>query len=143
MFQLHDGPLDPSVLPSALNDARDGAVVTFTGRVRNHSNGRRVRAITYEVYSELARQLGEEILSEARNAYAIHGAECHHGVGTMTVGDVATWIGVSAPHRESAFNVCRYILDEVKKRVPIWKCEHFADGTKSWIHPTDSASLTP
>lgn len=138
MFELHDGPLDPPALPASLEDPRDGAVVTFVGRIRDHSNDRGVRAITYEAYPELARRIGEKILLEAVDAYAVHGAECHHGTGTMTVGEPATWIGVSAPHREEAFTACRYVLDEVKKRVPIWKREEYTDGSTSWLHPTPS-----
>jgi molybdopterin synthase catalytic subunit len=68
--------------------------------------------------------------------FGIHNALCHHRTGTLSVGDMAVWIGVTASHRDSAFDACRYIIDEIKQRVPIWKKEHYDEGTSTWLDPT-------
>lgn len=137
-FDLSDQPLDLAALARALDSASAGACVTFEGRVRNHNEGRRVERLGYQAYASLARAEGERIVAEARARYAIEHAVCVHRVGTLSIGDVAVWVGVSAAHRDAAFAACRYVIDEIKRRVPIWKNEFYADGESGWLHPDGS-----
>jgi molybdopterin synthase catalytic subunit len=132
-FSLSDQPLDPATLQRALADPRAGACVTFEGWVRDHNDGRPVRALDYEAYPLLAEKEGARILAEARARFAVTAAVCVHRTGALAIGDLAVWVGVAAAHRGAAFDACRYLIDETKARVPIWKKEHYADGTSGWI----------
>ena len=142
-FALSETPIDDVVaLARALSHASAGASVTFEGWVRDHNAGRAVRGLAYQAYAALAEAEGARILAEAMQQFPIVGARCVHRIGTLAIGDLAVWVGVSAAHREAAFAACRYIIDEVKKRVPIWKNEHYADGESGWLHP-DNTEVDP
>jgi molybdopterin synthase catalytic subunit len=121
-------------LQRTLADAHAGACVTFEGWVRDHNDGRPVLALDYEAYAPLAEKEGERILAEAREKFAIVSAVCIHRVGSLRIGDLAVWVGVSAAHRGAAFDACRFVIDETKARVPVWKKEHYADGDTAWIN---------
>ncbi len=133
-FLLTDKPIDGSVLMEGLRDARAGGFVSFEGRVRSQNEGRSVQTLEYEAYAPVAEKEGESIISEARSKFGILGALCVHRTGTLALGDIAVWVGVAAAHRGPAFEACRYIIDETKSRVPIWKKEHYGDGTAQWIN---------
>lgn len=134
MFTLSPDPLDPAALKAALANRHAGACVTFEGWVRDHNEGQRVQALDYEAHGSMAEKEGARILAEATQLFPIVGATCHHRVGSLALGDMAVWVGVAAEHRDAAFAACRYIIDETKARVPIWKKEHYAGGTSSWIN---------
>jgi len=134
MFTISSDPIDPAALQKLLGDARAGACVTFEGWVRDHNEGRAVRALDYEAYGPLAEKEGERILAEARAKFPLMAAVGVHRVGALCLGDLAVWVGVSAGHRGAAFDACRYIIDEAKARLPIWKREHYADGATDWIN---------
>lgn len=134
MFRIVSEPIDAEALKRALEDARAGACVTFEGWVRNHNEGQPVESLEYEAYAELAEAEGARILAEARERFDVFAAVCHHRVGTLRIGDMAVWVGVGSAHRGAAFDACRYIIDEVKARVPIWKKEHYASGASQWIN---------
>lgn len=134
MFRIVHDPIDAGALKGALADAQAGACVTFEGWVRNHNEGQPVEALDYEAYAELAETEGARILAEAREKFAVTNAVCLHRVGALRIGDLAVWVGVSAAHRGAAFDACRYIIDEVKARVPVWKKEHYAGGASEWIN---------
>jgi len=136
-FSLSEAPFDIAPLRARLLDERAGAYAGFEGWVRNVNDGRPVSALTYEAYAALAENEGGKILEEARARFAILDAACVHRVGRLALGDLAVWVGVSAGHRDAAFAACRWIIDEVKTRVPIWKREHYADGDAGWLHPAD------
>ena len=138
MFSLVETALDPAELARTLAQAAAGACVTFEGWVRDHNEGRRVLRLDYQAYAPLAQNEGARIIAEARQRFAIHDARCVHRVGALAIGDAAVWVGVSAAHRDAAFGACRYIIDEVKQRVPIWKNEHYADGASGWLHPDNT-----
>jgi molybdopterin synthase catalytic subunit len=138
MFSLVETMLDPAELARSLAQAAAGACVTFEGWVRDHNEGRRVLRLDYQAYAPLAQNEGARIIAEARQRFAIHDARCVHRVGALAIGDAAVWVGVSAAHRDAAFTACRYIIDEVKQRVPIWKNEHYADGESGWLHPDNT-----
>jgi len=135
MFRISDRPIQPADLCRQLTDVRAGGFVSFEGRVRSRSGGRKVRALEYEVYGALAAKEGERIVSEARRRFAIRGAACVHRIGRVPVGEVAVWVGVTAEHRDAAFAACRFIIDQLKTRVPIWKKEHSAAGPSRWVNP--------
>jgi molybdopterin synthase catalytic subunit len=133
MFRITSLPLDPDALRGELLDRRAGGYVSFEGRVRSRNEGREVQFLEYEAYLELAEREGARVLAEARAGFAILSAACVHRVGHLQIGDLAVWTGVTAEHREAAFDACRYIINEIKRRVPIWKKEHYRDGGSAWI----------
>ncbi|HST27008.1 MAG TPA: molybdenum cofactor biosynthesis protein MoaE [Rudaea sp.] len=138
MFRLSETPIDAVELARELAHTRAGACVTFEGWVRDHNEGRAVLRLGYQAYVPLALAEGERILAEARAKFVVVEAACVHRVGTLEIGELAVWVGVSAAHRGAAFDACRYVIDEVKRRVPIWKNEHYADGESGWLHPDNT-----
>ncbi len=134
MFRISTTPIHPAELKPLLSDAHAGACVEFEGWVRNHNEGRPVLALDYEAFAPLAEKEGERILAEAKTKFPICEAVCVHRVGSLAIGDLAVWVGVSSAHRGAAFDACRYIIDEAKARVPIWKKEHYADGSSDWVN---------
>lgn len=134
-FILSDAIFDIASLRSQLMRDSAGAYASFEGWVRDHQDGRAVSGLRYEAYVALAEAEGERILEEAIAKFAIAAARCIHRTGDLAIGDMAVWVGVSAAHRDAAFDACRFIIDEIKSRVPIWKHERYADGDKEWLHP--------
>ena len=133
-FRIASDPLDPAELQRALRDARAGACVTFEGWVRDHNDGRAVRALDYEAFIPLAEKEGERILAEVRQKFDVIAVSGMHRVGSLQIGDLAVWVGVAAAHRGAAFDACRYVIDEAKARLPIWKKEHYVSGASEWIN---------
>jgi molybdopterin synthase catalytic subunit len=133
-FQLTGSVIEPSALIGRIDDARAGACVTFEGRVRNQNNGRVVESLDYEAYAPLAEKEGRKIIEEAHEKFDLLGALCVHRTGTLALGDLAVWVAVTAGHRGAAFDACRYIIDELKARLPIWKKEHYSGGASEWIN---------
>jgi molybdopterin synthase catalytic subunit len=134
MFRISSAPIDPASLQRELRDLRAGACASFEGWVRNRNDGQTVQALDYEAYVPLAEKEGDRILAEAREKFAILSARCVHRIGSLALGDLAIWVGVAAEHRGPAFEACRYIVDEAKARVPIWKKERYAGGATAWIN---------
>ena len=134
-FILADTPFDTGTLRAGLLDDRVGGYASFEGWVRDHNEGRTVRGLRYEAYVALAEAEGERVLGEALAKFDILDAQCVHRIGDLAIGELAVWVGVSAAHRDAAFAACRFIIDEVKQRVPIWKHEQYADGDAGWLHP--------
>ena len=137
-FLLSETSIDAAALTAGMVDDGAGAVVAFEGRVRNRNDGRAVLRLDYQAYARLAEAEGTRIVGEARERFDIAAARCAHRVGSLAIGELAVWVGVSAGHRDAAFAACRYIIDEVKQRVPIWKNEHYADGESGWLHPDNT-----
>lgn len=134
-FRVRDRALDTAVLRQRLLHPVAGGFASFEGWVRDHHDGRSVDGLTYEAYAELADAEGTRILAEALQRFDVLAAACEHRVGTLAIGELAVWVGVSAAHRDAAFAACRWIIDEVKLRVPIWKHERYRDGGADWLHP--------
>ncbi len=134
MFRLSPTPLNPADLAQALTDERAGACVTFEGWVRSRNDGQSVFALDYEAYPLLAEKEGARIVAEAREKFSVLAAHCVHRTGHLAIGELAVWLGVTAEHRGDAFEACRYLIDEAKARVPIWKKEHYAGGASVWIN---------
>lgn len=134
MFSLAEQAIEPALLREQFKDVRAGALATFEGRVRNHNEGYEVTALEYEAYSALAVKEAARILQEAKDKFDIYEARCVHRVGTLLLGEVAVWVGVNAAHRDAAFRACRYIIDEIKERLPIWKKEQYAYMESTWVN---------
>lgn len=133
-FEFSASPLIVDQLREKLFDRAAGAYVGFEGWVRDHNEGRRVQCLEYEAYEELGLKEGEKIVEDAKLRFGITEAHCVHRVGKLEIGDLAVWVGVSSPHRDEAFTACRYIIDQVKYRVPIWKKEQYVDGDSGWVN---------
>ena len=133
-FHISSSPLDVPKLQRALVHPQAGAGATFEGRVRDHNEGQPVQSLEYEAYPELAEREGNRVLAEARQKFDLLAVVAVHRVGHLQIGDLAVWVGVAAAHRGPAFDACRYIIDELKARVPIWKKEHYASGATTWIN---------
>ena len=133
-FEFSHQAIDPTALARGLADASCGGYASFEGWVRDLNEGRAVHRLEYEAFEELAVREGERIVAEACARFGVRNARCVHRIGDLPLGEVAVWVGVSAPHRDEAFRACRYIIDEVKHRVPIWKKEHYVDGDSGWVN---------
>jgi molybdopterin synthase catalytic subunit len=138
-FELTRDPIDPSRYRDVMEAARAGAFVQFEGWVRDHHRGRAVSALEYEVYEELALTEGTAVVQEALERFEVLSARCVHRIGRLNIGDLAVWVGATAAHRQAAFDACRYVIDETKQRVPIWKKERYTDGDAHWIHSEPGA----
>ena len=133
-FTLAAAAIDPEALKARLAHPAAGALATFEGWVRNHAAGRGVRLLEYQVYPELAQAEGERVVAEALRRFDVIAAHCVHRSGILHIGDIAVWVGVAAAHRAAAFDACRYIIDEIKQRLPIWKRETYAEGDSGWVN---------
>jgi len=134
-FRLSEVPFEIAPLRGRLLDDRVGGYASFEGWVRAHNDGRAVTGLHYEAYAALAEREGEAIVEEALGRFEILHAACVHRTGELGIGELAVWVGVSAAHRDAAFAACRWIIDEVKARVPIWKRERYVLGDAGWLHP--------
>ncbi len=137
MFKLVTHPLDPNHLQEGWAVKTAGGFCTFSGSVREQNENRKVLALEYEAFHKLCESEGQKILQETCQKFSIIDARCFHRVGQLQVGEMAVWIGVAAAHRDAAFQACRYIIDEIKHRLPIWKKEFYADGDSGWINTGD------
>lgn len=133
-FRFSSTPLDESALRAELSDPSCGGFAAFEGWVRDHNEGRRVRRLEYEAFEPLAIKEGERIIAAAIAQFGVEHASCVHRIGALEIGETAVWVGVTARHRDEAFRACRYIIDEVKHRVPIWKKEHYENGDSGWVN---------
>lgn len=134
-FAISPDPFEIAPLREQLLTNHAGAYASFEGWVRDHNDGQPVQGLFYESYRDLAEAEGERILVEAMQRFDITAAACVHRTGELALGDLAVWVGTSAAHRGPAFDACRWIIDEVKSRVPIWKRERYAEGSETWLHP--------
>jgi molybdopterin synthase catalytic subunit len=127
-------PLDLQALTLELTDGTsgDGAVATFSGLVRDHNQGRKVRFLEYDAYEPLALRALGRIIEEARETWPGVRVGLHHRIGRLEIGEASIVIVAASPHRAHAFTVCRYAIERVKQIVPIWKHEHF-DGGEVWL----------
>jgi molybdopterin/thiamine biosynthesis adenylyltransferase/molybdopterin synthase catalytic subunit/rhodanese-related sulfurtransferase len=133
-FSFSTQPLDTAALQKALRDPACGGYAAFEGWVRDHNEGQVVTRLEYEAFAALAEKEGTRIVEEAARRFGVARAACVHRVGSLALGEVAVWVGVSAAHRDEAFRACRFIIDEVKHRVPIWKKEHYVNGDSGWVN---------
>ncbi len=133
-FRFTTSPIDTTAARRDLLDAGAGGYASFEGWVRDHNEGLAVSRLEYEAFEALAVKEGDLILEEALKRFPVKHAACVHRIGALAIGDLAVWVGVSSAHRGEAFDACRYIIDEVKHRVPIWKKEHYLNGDSGWVN---------
>ena len=140
LFQLSDQAFDPTRLRQELQAISAGAYVSFEGWVRDNHDGKSVVSLSYHAHSVLAPIEGERVLRDALHRFAVKDARCVHRVGALQLSELAVWVGVSAAHRDAAFAATRFIIDEIKARVPIWKHEHYAADEPKWLHQNPASS---
>ncbi len=133
MFQLSNIPLEQLNLREGLKSPEAGAFSSFEGWVRDTNEDRRVIALEYEADPSLCQKEAEEIFKEVKEKFDVLEVRVFHRTGKLKIGEMAVWVGVTASHRDAAFVSCRYIIDELKVRLPIWKKEYYKDGQSSWI----------
>lgn len=133
-FRFTSTAIDTTAARRELLDPGAGGYVSFEGWVRNFNEGRSVLRLEYEAFESLAVAEGGRILAAATARFPIKQALCIHRVGALDISDMAVWVGVSAEHRGEAFDACRFIIDEVKHHVPIWKKEHYDNGDSGWVN---------
>ena len=127
---LVDGPIDVAALLQT--SPRDGAACVFVGVVRDEHQGRQVQRLEYQAYEEMALPLMKEIAAEARRRFPITEVRLVHRLGRLEIGEASVAVAVASPHRAEAFDACRFAIDALKAKVPIWKKEHYTDGT-AWL----------
>lgn len=133
-MSIVQGGLDAAGIVAGIEDERCGAAVVFEGRVRNHNEGRDVTGLEYEAHEALALREGQVVLEEASARWPIRDVTCVHATGQLKIGDVAVVVAVIADHRGEAFDAARYVIDEIKARLPIWKRECYRGGETEWVN---------
>jgi len=133
-FRFTESAIDADAARGELLDRGAGGYVSFEGWVRDYNEGREVTRLEYEAFQPLGLKEGNRILAEAVQRFPIRHAACIHRVGSLDLSGMAVWVGVSSAHRGEAFDACRFIIDEVKHRVPIWKKEHYRSGDSGWVN---------
>lgn len=129
---IESQPLNAVHLLSMAHHPQCGALVLFSGEVRDNSSSREVDYLEYEAFPPMANKLIKQILSDARDRWPLQIAIAQHRVGKIAVGESAVVVITATPHRKEAYEANRYIIDRIKHEVPIWKCEYFKDGTHEW-----------
>lgn len=133
-FSITFAPLSLEEIYAGCDDPRNGAVVVMSGMVRNNTEGRPVQYLEYQAYTPMALQVFRQIAAEIRDRWSdVTRIAIHHRTGRLTVGEMSVLVAVGCPHRSEAFEACCYAIDTLKHNAPIWKKEHWADGSSSWV----------
>jgi len=133
--------IEPAALMAEVQSREFGAISVFAGTVRDTNDGRSVTAIDYSAYTSMAESELESILDEAEERFGVSAIVVEHRVGALALGDVSVAIVAAHAHRAPALDCTRFVIEEIKKRVPIWKMEHYADGAREWVDPTESSGV--
>lgn len=128
-----DEPIDIPALVAAVAHPGAGAIASFVGAVRDTNEGAAVTGIEYEAYAPMADRELRAILAEGEARWPGVRVAARHRVGYLRVGEVSVAVAAASPHRGPAFDACRYVVEQLKRRVPVWKCEHYADGRRAWV----------
>lgn len=129
-----ESPIDIPGTIAAVGDPAAGGIDVFIGTTRNHHEGREVLRLEYEAYAPMALEEMRKIAARAMERWPLLGAALVHRIGVVAIGEASVVVACSAPHRAEAFEACRFMIDALKRDVPIWKKEHFADGA-AWSGP--------
>jgi len=135
--------IDTAALAEGIKHPEDGAVAVFEGIVRNHSRGRATLYLNYEAYEEMALKQMEELAEQALSQFKIRDLAVVHRMGRLEIGETSVAIVIASAHRDAAFDACRWLIDTLKRTVPIWKKEHFADGAVWADGETFPATVPP
>jgi molybdopterin synthase catalytic subunit len=137
-------PLDPAALLAEVASVANGASIVFVGTVREVNDGRAVSGIEYTAYEAMAGRELEAIAHEAALQFGTDDVVVEHRIGRLALGEASVVIAVAHPHRAEAYDASRFIIEELKRRVPIWKREEYVDGAREWVDPTDvRAEMAP
>jgi molybdopterin synthase catalytic subunit len=129
-------PIEPDDVLGAVGGSEDGAALLFIGTVRDHNDGKAVEGLEYQAYPEMAVKELRVIVQEARSRFGVERVAVVHRIGRLDVGDIAVAVACSSPHRAETFDTGRYVMEEIKKRLPIWKKEGYLDGHADWVKGT-------
>jgi molybdopterin synthase catalytic subunit len=132
---LSERPIDLGLLVERVESDERGGIAVFLGTVRNHHAGREVERLEYSAYGPMAEAECARIVAEAERTWGAAVA-VEHRIGALGIGDVSVAIAAAAAHRDEAFAACRHVIEEMKRRVPIWKREYYTDGSVAWVDPT-------
>lgn len=135
IVELTPTTIDHTAVVEAVRSHLAGAVVLFLGTVRELTAGKRTESLDYEAYPEMAIKQIHQLLDEAATRWPVIRSAVVHRVGHLELGDIAVAVAVSTPHRKDAFEAGQWVMDRIKEVVPIWKKEHWADGSTEWVHP--------
>lgn len=127
-------PIDATLLLHEVSNHANGATLLFLGTVREVNDGRAVTGMEYSAYRGMAERELEAIAREASDTFATADIAIEHRIGTLALGDASVAIAVAHPHRGAAYDASRYVIEQLKQRVPIWKLEHYVDGTREWVN---------
>ena len=133
-------PIDANALLRQVSSARNGAVLLFLGLVRDVNDGRAVTGIEYSAYEAMAERELADIVTEAAARFGGADIVVEHRLGELALEEASVGIAVAHAHRGEAYAASRWVIEELKCRVPIWKREHYADGTREWVDPCRSAA---
>ena len=131
---LVDRPIDATALLTAVSRHANGATVLFLGTVREVNEGRAVTGLAYSAYRSMAERELELIVRETASRFGTEDIAVEHRLGELTLGDCSVAVAVAHARRSQAFDAARYIVEELKRRLPIWKLEHYADGSREWVN---------
>ncbi len=133
-FAITFAPLDITCTYELADDGANGAIALFSGMVRNQTDGLPVVALEYQAYEPMALTVFKQIAAEIRKQWpGITHVVIHHRTGKLTVGEISVLVAIGSPHRGEAFAACQYAIDTLKHNAPIWKKEHWEDGSTSWV----------
>lgn len=133
-FKITFAPLSLDEIYQNADDSKNGAIVIMSGTVRNQTEGRQVIYLEYQAYQPMALTIFREIAVNIRQKWSnTNTIVIHHRIGKLFIGDISVLIAVGCPHRDEAFTACRYAIDTLKHNAPIWKKEHFQDGSSNWV----------
>lgn len=143
-LRLTFAPLSVAEAYALADCPQNGAVVLMSGTVRSQTDGRAVNHLEYQAYEPMAQKVFEQIASEIRQRWpAVNTVIIHHRVGRLTIGEISVIVAIGCPHRAEAFEACRYGIDTLKHQAPIWKKEHWQDGSSSWVSIGACEQLEP
>jgi molybdopterin synthase catalytic subunit len=133
-FAITYAPLSLEEIYAKADDAANGAVVVMSGMVRNQTDGKPVVSLEYQAYEPMAMRVFYQIAADIRSLYpAVNRVVIHHRIGRLQVGEISVLVAIGCPHRGEAFEACRYAIDTLKHNAPIWKKEHWQDGSSTWV----------
>ena len=134
--EVSSDPIDTAALLARVGSDEDGAALLFIGVVRDHAEGRKVTGMRYDVYAEMATEVLREIALEASIPLGTDRIAVAHRFGELKIGEISVGIAVSSPHRAETYEASRFVIEEIKKRLPVWKKEHYVDGVSEWVEGT-------
>ncbi len=135
MIEITDIDIDITGIAAALSDENCGAQVLFTGTTRKNTDGRETVRLEYECYHPLAIKEMEKLRSDAMQRWPLQKCVIVHRIGVVEIGEASIAVGVASPHRKDAFEAAQWIMDTIKKVVPVWKKEKWTNGETEWVHP--------